>query len=196
MDKPPVVAGSMKVMPTAFKILTLIVLCVCFFNIEIDVRRTTWSYITAMTTWSHMTTVAYLGFHKGGPNVCWPLVLTLRGKTFFPNCFLWWKNLFCSNGGHGPMALLNMPLHDNMVTWQHGHMTTWSHDNMVTWQHGHMTTWSHDNMDTWQHGHMTTWSHDNIVTWQLGLGTGTQNNRKAAEMLPDMGGQVRGAAVG
>ena len=37
----------------------------------------------------HVHSVAYLGFQKGGPNVCWTLVLTQRGgKTKFSNFLL------------------------------------------------------------------------------------------------------------
>ena len=49
--------------------------------------------------------VTYLGFHKGGPNFLWSLVLTQRGtKPGFPNFFVCQKNFFFAKGGHGPMA--------------------------------------------------------------------------------------------
>ena len=54
---------------------------------------------------SRLVPVAYLGFHKGGPNFLWPLVLTQRGG---PNqlfqIFSYVKNFFFAKGGHGPMA--------------------------------------------------------------------------------------------
>ena len=50
--------------------------------------------------------VAYLGFQKGGPNFCWPLVLTQRGPNqvfqFFPMVK---KNFFCQRG-----AMVQWPL--------------------------------------------------------------------------------------
>ena len=45
--------------------------------------------------------VAYLGFPKGGPNVCWPLVLTQGGgaKLCFPIFFYGEKHKIFAKGG-------------------------------------------------------------------------------------------------
>ena len=53
--------------------------------------------------------VAYFGFHKGGPNFLWPLVLTQKGgaKPCFP-IFSYGKNCFLPKR-HGPTPL-NTPL--------------------------------------------------------------------------------------
>ena len=44
--------------------------------------------------------MVYLGFHKGGPNFLWPLVLTQRGaQTMFSNFFPMAKtDFFCQRG--------------------------------------------------------------------------------------------------
>ena len=53
------------------------------------------------------TSVAYLGFHKGGPNFCWPLVpihLYKGGAKLCSPIFYYVKKIFLAKGGHGPMA--------------------------------------------------------------------------------------------
>ena len=49
-----------------------------------------------------MGTVAYLGFHKGGSNCCWPLVPTQRGPNYVLLCFYFYyvkKFFFLAKGG-------------------------------------------------------------------------------------------------
>ena len=54
--------------------------------------------------------VAYLGFHKGGPNFRWPLVLTWRGaKPCFP--IFSYGEIYLTKGGPWPNASLNTPLY-------------------------------------------------------------------------------------
>ena len=55
--------------------------------------------------------VAYLGFQKGGPNVCWPLVLTQRGPNQVFQFFHCQKNFFLAKGGYGRFGQeVNTPL--------------------------------------------------------------------------------------
>ena len=58
---------------------------------------------------SELWTVAYLGFHKGGPNFLWPLMLTqwVRPNQVFKFFSYVKKNFFLPKGGHGTLAPLN-----------------------------------------------------------------------------------------
>ena len=53
--------------------------------------------------------MAYLGFHKGGPNFLWPLVLTQRGPNQVFQIFSHVKKNF-AKGGPWPNGPLNTPL--------------------------------------------------------------------------------------
>ena len=61
----------------------------------------------------HSSTVAYTGFHKGGPNFLWTLMLTQRrGQTRFSYFFIWPKLIFFAEGRPWPICL---PLFINII---------------------------------------------------------------------------------
>ena len=55
--------------------------------------------------------MAYVGFHKEGAKFSLATSTHTKGaQTMFSYFFLWWKQNFFCQRGHGPMASLNMPL--------------------------------------------------------------------------------------
>ena len=72
-----------------------------------------WMSSTRLKQWR-----AYLGFHKGGRNFRWPVVLTQRGgqkQAKISYFFLWWKKFVVAKGGPWPNGPLNTPLSSSLT---------------------------------------------------------------------------------
>ena len=78
-------------------------------NSEVRVEPAQQTFVTSIPL---TQPVAYLGFQKGGSNICWPLVLTQRGaKPSFPIFYYVEKKYFWPKGGYGRFGQgVNTPL--------------------------------------------------------------------------------------